>query len=264
MAEEIHNFVTQDGTTPDEFRRIARAQLACYPNVEVRDLAVSAIGGERGAFEVRLDSGEVVEARRILLATGMVDDLPAIEGLRELWGRSIFICPYCHAWEHSHRRFAFLAHDEASLSFAVLLRSWTKCVVVLTSGRFEVAVEEQARLARAGVRFEERPIARLVGEDGHLTQVQFADGDAMPLDVLFVRPPQRQVALVESLGVRLDASGYLELDEKKQTTVPGIYAAGDLSAPVQGATLSAAAGLLAAASLNHELTAELATSGALA
>jgi thioredoxin reductase len=263
MTEHIHNFVTQDGTTPDEFRGVARAQLASYPNVDVRDVAVSEIRGERGAFEVQLDSGDVVEARRILLATGMLDVPPAIDGLRELWGRSVFICPYCHAWEHSNRRFGFLAHDEASLSFAVLLRSWTKCVVAFTNGQYDVAVEAQARLARSGVRVEDRPIARLLDENGHLARVQFDDGDALPLDVLFVRPPQCQVALVQSLGARVDASGYLEVDEKKQTTVPGMYAAGDLAAPVQGAILAAASGMLAAASLNHELTAELAASGAL-
>src|SRR5688500_16380449 len=106
-AEHIHGFVTRDGTPPDEFRRIARAQLEPY-GVEIRDTGVKSISGKRDAFDVQLQSGPV-KARRILLATGMIDEFPDIDGFRELWGKSIFICPYCHAWEVQDRRFAFIA-----------------------------------------------------------------------------------------------------------------------------------------------------------
>ena len=104
-AEHVHGFVTRDGVTPADFRRIGRQQLEPYRNVEVRDVAVEKISGERGAFEVRL-TGRQEQARRVLLCTGMIDELPGGDGFRALWGTSIFQCPYCHGWEAQDRRFA--------------------------------------------------------------------------------------------------------------------------------------------------------------
>ncbi len=260
-AEQIHGFVTQDGTPPTEFRRIGRRQLETYPNVEARDVAVEEIRGERGAFQVRLSTGQV-EARRILLCTGMIDELPDLEGFRELWGGAIFQCPYCHGWEVQDRRFGFLTPSADRLEFAFLLRGWTGDLTVLTGGGYDVPPEIRTRFDRAGIRVEERPITRLSGADGHLQSLEFATGGPLPLDVLFAHPPQRQVALVQALGLALDAAGYVKVDEQ-QTSVPGIYAAGDLTTPKQSATLAAAAGVQAAAVLNHELTAELAVNGKL-
>jgi thioredoxin reductase len=261
-AEHIHGFVTQDGTPPTEFRRLGRQQLEPYGGVEARDIPVEEIRGERGAFEVRLATGDV-QARRILLCTGMIDELPDIDGFRELWGRSIFQCPYCHGWEVQDRRFGFLAPSLDSIEFALLLRSWARDVAVLTDGRFAVPSELRMRLASAGVPVEERRIERLSGSEGRLERVELAGGDPLGLDVLFARPPQRQVAVVQALGLELDSGGYVVVDEDRQTSTAGIYAGGDLVTPVQSAVLAAASGVQAAARLNHELTAELATSGAL-
>ena len=252
-AEQVHGFVTQDGTPPADFRRIARRQLEPYRSVEARDAQVEEIRGERGAFQVRLPAG-TVEARRILLCTGMIDELPDIDGYRELWGRSIFQCPYCHGWEVQDRKFGFLAPGPDLLDFALFLRNWTGDVVALTDGRYAVPPEARRRLEAGGVRVEERRIARLSASGGHLDRAEFADGEPLSLEVLFARPPQRQVAIVESLGLALDGGGYVQVDENRETSVPGIYAAGDLVTPVQSATLAAASGALAAARLNHELT----------
>jgi thioredoxin reductase len=261
-AERVHNFVTRDGTPPDEFRRIARQQLEPYASVEVRDARVEAIHGERGAFEVRLDTGSV-SARRILLCTGMVDELPALEGFRSLWGQSIFQCPYCHGWEVRDQSFGVLVERVELLEFAVLLRSWTATVVVLTHGAFAVPDPVRARLGAAGVAIDERPIRRLVARGDRLESVEFDAGSPRRVDVLFARPPQRQVALVQALGVALDDGGYVRVDDMLETSLPGVYAGGDLITPMQGAILAAASGTRAAAALNHALTAELAASGAL-
>lgn len=261
-AENIHGFVTQDGTPPADFRRIGRQQLEPYANVEACDVRVEEIRGDRGAFEVRLTTG-TVEARRILLCTGMIDEIPEIDGFRELWGGSIFQCPYCHGWEVQDRKFGFLAPGVDMLDFSLFLRNWTSDVVVLTDGRYAVSPEARMRLDSASVRIEERRITRLSGREGRLELVEFADGSPLPLDVLFARPPQRQVAVVQSLGLALDAGGYVQLDERRQTSIPGIYAAGDLITSAQSAILAAASGVQAAAMLNHEITMEQATSGGL-
>lgn len=264
-AEHMYGFVTRDGTPPADFRRIGRQQLEPYGRVETRDVAIEemrAIQGGHRAFEVRLSTG-TVKARRILLCTGMIDQLPDIEGFRELWGRSIVQCPYCHGWEVQDRRFGFLAPAEGELDFGVFLRGWTGDVTVLTDGRFAVLPEVRTRLAGAGVRVEERRIARLSGSAGHLESIEFSEGDPLRLDVLFARPRQRQVAFVQALGLSLDPGGYVQVDERQQTSIPGIYAAGDLLTPAQGALFAAASAVRAVAMINHELTTELVASGEL-
>jgi thioredoxin reductase len=259
----MQNFVSRDGTPPPEFRRIARAQLEAYPNVEVRDAGVEAIRGEQGNFTAVLASGNV-QARRVLLCTGMIDELPELEGFRALWGKSIFQCPYCHGWEHRDRRFGVLATSLEMLEHALFIRGWSKDVVGFTDARYTVPPELRADLERARMRVEERRITRLSGNGTRLEHIELDGGASVPLDVLFARPAQRQVPIVQALGVMLDDKGYVQVDALSQeTSVPGIYAGGDLITPFQAAVLAAASGTRAAASLNHALTVELAKSGAL-
>jgi thioredoxin reductase len=262
-AERIHGFLTRDGTPPEEFRRIGRQQLEPYASVEVREARVERLRGERGAFELQLESGSVA-ARRILLCTGMLDELPALEGFRALWGTSIFQCPYCHGWEVRDRAFGILVERAELGELAILLRSWTGTVVALTNARFEIPEPLRVRLAAARVSLDERRIRRLVAQGDRLEHVEFEDGTELRLDVLFARPPQRQVELVRGLELCLDEAGYVRVDDASwETSRPGVHAAGDLTTPMQGAILAAASGMRAAAALNHALTSELATSGAL-
>lgn len=262
-AEHVHGFVTRDGVTPDDFRRIGRQQLEPYRNVEVRDVAIEEIRGERGAFEVRLTARQE-QARRVLLCTGMIDELPDLDGFRALWGTSIFQCPYCHGWEAQDRRFAYLAEKVETLDFALLLRGWSGDVVALTDGRYDVPTPVRQRLESAGVPIDERRISRLSSKDGRLEHVEFVEGGPLRRDVLFAQPAQRQVDVVRSLALALDPAGLVQVDEmSRETSTPGIYAAGDLVMRPQGAILAAASGMLAAARLNQALTAELATSGGL-
>ena len=260
-AVHVYNFVTRDGVTPAEFRRVGRQQLEPYTGVDTRDARVVEIRGERDEFEVRLARGSV-QARGILLCTGMIDELPEIDGFTGLWGRAIFACPYCHGWEIQDQRFGYLAAKVDALSFGLLLRGWTSDVVVLTDGKFDVPAETSALLAGSGVRLEERPIVRLVPSGEHLERIDFADGAPLHCDALFVHPRQRQVELVRSLGLVLDQAGYVQVDDvHRETSMPGIYASGDLVTPSQSAINAAASGTQAAGKLNHALTVERATNG---
>jgi thioredoxin reductase len=264
-AVHLQNFVTRDGTPPQEFRRLGREQLATYPNVEVRDERVASLSGASGAFQVRLASS-TVEARRVLLCTGMIDDIPPIEGFRELWGTSIFHCPYCHGWEVQDQRWSYLAspsHADKFAPFALKLRGWTRDVVVFTGG-FEVPAETRALLESAGIRLESAPVSRLVAQGGRLTAVELANGKQVARDVLFAHPEQRQVELVRATGVEFDDDGYVRIDPmKSETSVPGIYAAGDLTTRMQGAILAAAAGTRAATMINLDLAMDLGPKGLL-
>jgi thioredoxin reductase len=263
-ASHLHNFVTRDGTPPEEFRRVGREQLATYPNVEVRDVRVASVSGTRGAFLIRLESVEV-QARRVLLCTGMIDEALPIEGFSELWGHAIFQCPYCHGWEVQDRRWGVLldAANVAMLApFALMLRGWTRDLVVFKSEAFEVAEETRAELQRAGVRVETAPVRRLIGRDRSLEAVELSTGNRVACDVLFARPPQRQVDLVRSLGLTLDDHGFVRVEATNgETSIPGIHAAGDLTTRSQAAIFATSASVLAATMINLELNSELVLSG---
>jgi thioredoxin reductase len=266
-AVHLHNFVTRDGTPPTEFRRIAREQLAAYPNVRVVDDAIAGVGGQRGAFAVALAAAPAVTARRILICTGMIDEMLPISGFRELWGHSIFQCPYCHGWENRDRRWGYLVVPQSAghaLPFALQARGWTRDVTVFTHAAVTIPDDALAQLAAAGIRVETAAIARLAARGDQLEAVELADGTAIGCDALFAHPPQRHVALVGQLGLSLDDDGLVKIDAmRRETSLPGIYAAGDLTTRMQGAVVAAAAGTHAAAAINLELSMELAVAGTL-
>jgi thioredoxin reductase len=165
------------------------------------------------------------------------------------------------------RRWGYLALPETAshlLPFVLMARGWSRDVVVFTGGSVEVPPEARAQLDAAGVGLETARVARLVARADRLEAVELESGAAVPCEVLFTHPPQRQVALICALGVALDEDGYVQVDPmKRETSIPGIYASGDLTTRMQGAMFAAAAGTQAAAMINVELTMELATSSAL-
>lgn len=268
-AEHIHNFVTQDGSPPNAFRSVAREQLTKYPSVEVRDAPIASITGTRGAFEVKLGtpSPSSVTARRILLATGMIDEMLPIEGFEALWGRSIFQCPYCHGWEVQDRTWGYLvsgSHGAMWTHFALQARAWTRDLVVFTNDALEISEADRTMMAAAKIRLETAPVAGLVARDGKLTSVALKTGDNVACEALFAHPPQRQVDVVRALELALDEHGYVVVDPgRRETSVPGIHAAGDLASRQQAAIFAAAAGTHTAAVLNLELTSELVLRGEL-
>jgi thioredoxin reductase len=258
-AAHMNNFVSRDGIAPADFRREARAQLAKYPNVSFRDQPVEAVTGARGDFRAG-----AIRARRVLLATGLIDELPELEGIAPLWGHSVFQCPYCHGWEARQGRWGYYAPDATAPHvgpFVTMLRGWSPEVTLFTD---KLGDDVRRNLVAAKVQIESAGVKRLVGAGGQIEAVQLADGRRVACDALLMHPPQRQVGLVRALGVALDDEGFVKTDPMtRETSIPGIYAAGDLTTRGQAAVLAAAAGMQAAAALNAELTAELAALGAL-
>jgi thioredoxin reductase len=263
-ATHVHNFLTRDGTPPDEMRALARRDLAKYPSIAVRDEPAVRISGERGAFVVGTPSGDV-RALRILLCTGVIDEMLPIDGFRELWGHAIFQCPYCHGWEVRERPWGFLAREPAALEHAALYRAWTDDLVVFTNGELAVPDAARASLKSCGIALEERRIVRLgaTGDgDGDGMNVVLEGGSTLRRAVLVAHPPQRQVEVVAALGLELDEHGFVRVDPmKRETSRPGIYAAGDLTTRMQAAVAGAAAGMQTAAFMNFEITAESLRSG---
>jgi thioredoxin reductase len=210
-------------------------------------------------------TGEVVEARRILLCTGMIDEMLPIEGFRELWGHSIFQCPYCHGWEAQDRPWGVLVVPATVghlLPFALQARGWTRDLTVFTNS-LDIPEASRAAIVAVGIRVETARVAQLVGREGHLDAVLLADGTRVPCEALFAHPPQRQVDLVQALGIALDDDGYVRTDPmKRETSVPGIYASGDLATRMQAAVMAAASGAQAAAMINVDIAMDLASTGA--
>lgn len=260
-SPEVHSFLSRDGTPPAELRRIAREQLRLYTTVSLQSEAVCSARQESKGFSVTTASGVTHHARVLLLATGVCDELPPIPGLAERWGTQVLHCPYCHGWEVRERPLAVLANAPWAAQYALTIRGWSDDVTLLTDGLATLADDERARLARHGVGVDERPLAALVDGPAGLLRIQFADGGAREYAALFFRPQQRQASdLARQLGCAFTAPipevELIQVDAMGQTTVPGIYAAGDATNMLQQAIVAASDGLVAAGAINHALLAE--------
>jgi thioredoxin reductase len=260
----VHYFLTRDGTSPEELLRIGREQLKPYPGVEVRTTGATGATGSDGDFGVTLEDGTTVGARKILLATGVQDDLPEKPGFRELWGRGVYHCPYCHGWEMRDRPLAVLNPGEGAAERAALIRNWSRDLILLTDGLPVLNDGTREKLDALGVPINETPISRLEGDRaaGVLHRVVFEDGSEVSREGLFYTPPQRQRSdLAEALGCEFEAKDPLPTLVKndpttKETTVPGVYVAGDAGTMIQAAIVAAAAGAVAAAFINLSLVTE--------
>jgi thioredoxin reductase len=250
----MHGFLSRDGTDPQELLKVAREQLTPYP-VERVTQRVTMARRKNGGFHVALADGREVEARRLVLATGVVDDLPDIEGLGPLYGKSVHLCPYCDAWELRGQPLAVHGPDGAAL--ALSLRTWSEDVVLLTDGAPPPDGEEGERLAAMGVRVIDVPIRRLVGTDGELERVEFVDGSSLRRRAMFLKlskAPRSELA--RQLGVGMNEDDGIKCVDKAATTVPGVFVAGDASIDLMFAIVAAAEGATAAFAINVELQAE--------
>jgi len=252
-----HGFFTRDGEHPAELRRLGRQQLERYDTVHIDDRDVVGAGGEDGAFRVRLADGGEVGARKLVLATGVRDVLPPIEGLPELWGGSAFVCPFCDGWEVRDQPWAVLV-SPPELMHVTLLATWTDDLVVLTNGAEEIDAATRQDLDHLNIPVRTEPIVRLAREDGRLRRVVFASGERLDRSVLVVRPGiEPRTALAEQLGCELvqegPIPGLIRVDGMQQTTVPGILAAGDVTTPMHQISLAVSTGITAGAAISFQL-----------
>lgn len=265
----VNGFLTRDGIPPAELRRLARAELANYPSVELRDgaevVAAERHGGDGGAgegapprFAVTLSDGAELSARRLLLATGLEEELPQIEGLAGLWGQGVFDCPYCDGWEMRDAPLAVLGRGAAGRGLALELMAWSRDVVLCSDGPCGLDRTDRDRLARHGIALREERIARLepAEDGGGLGAIRFADGSALPRRGLFIATRRRLPRLPRRLDLPLTHGGTVRTGRYEGTEVPGLFVAGDASRRVQFAIVAAAEGAMAAFAINNELLKE--------
>ena len=256
-APGIGGLLGHEGRPPADLYRIGRAELEEFPTVEVRDGDVET-GIVEDGFTLELADGSRVHARRLLLAMGMDYRMPTTAGLADLWGRSAFHCPFCHGWEMRDRPLAVLAHGERAVHMALMMRGWTDDVVVLTDG---VGLEADGawQLAAAGVAIDERKVAEFVSTAGELTCVEFADGPGLArTGVLVATSLHQRSPLAARLGVAFAPAGPVAadavlIDPMHRTSVPGVFAAGDVSAQMPQVAAAIATGSLSAAAVVQSL-----------
>ena len=250
-SDASHSFFTRDGTAPAELRRIGQEQLRPYESVSVRPERAVAVSGEVGQFRVTLDKGACLESRTMILATGVRDILPNIPGMDRYWGKGIFQCPFCDGWEHRDQPMALLVPPDMVLESVHLYRTWSANLTVLTNGVWEPDRELSTRLADLGVPMITDSIEQIEGNGTHANRIIFSTGREQPIGVLWIRPHQQaHTGLAAGLGCELyDAgliTGLVKVEGPGQTTIPGVFAGGDISSPMHQVSLAVASGTAAA------------------
>jgi thioredoxin reductase len=252
-AAEAQGVFTRDGTPPAELRTIGRQQLRPY-DVEIREVAATAAAATALGFEVEVADGTHLATRRLLLATGLRDELPPIPGLAERWGRSAIMCPFCHGWEVRDRPLAVYGQGPHWLDHATLIRNWSRDLIVCTDGPTELTDEARARLAALEIPLREERIVELVGPTPELSAIVFANGETLAREALFLGPKERQRStLPAQLGCALTEQDRIAVDARGRTSVPGVSAAGDAAQVPAQVVLAAASGVMAAFGLVRDL-----------
>lgn len=255
FAAASHGFLGQDGVPPAEIMRQGLNQLARYSTVDFVHAEALSASTRADRIAVTLSDGGEASARRLILATGVADELP-LESMRPRWGVSVLHCPYCHGYEVRDRRIAAIANASTAVHQAVILPDWGP-TTFFTQGVFEPTEEEAALLAARGVEIERTPVVELLGEGSGIGALRLADGRTVAAEVVFTAPRTRMASpLAEQLGCAFTdgmTGPHIAVDPMQQTSIPGVFAAGDAATAMYNATLASAAGVMAGVSAHRAL-----------
>ncbi|HEX2451578.1 MAG TPA: NAD(P)/FAD-dependent oxidoreductase [Gemmatimonadales bacterium] len=242
-SRAMHGYLTRDGVAPDTFLAIARAELARYPTIEHRRARLEDASRQGDGFELLVEGGERLRSRTVLVATGLVDELPSIDGLDALYGRSVHLCPYCDGWEHRDAAIAAFGRGEAGARLAIKLRQWSADVVWFADGDPGIDGELRAQLDAAAVTIRPERVRRLEGRDGRLERIMLDSVPPVERSALFLATRQRQASrLAERLGCRVNHRGTVDTGSAERTEIPGVFVAGDASKDAQLVIVAAAEG----------------------
>jgi thioredoxin reductase len=257
-SKEMHGFLTRDGIPPDQFRRLARKELSRYPSVEFRAVEVTAASRNRdGHFSVTIAKGRRVRSRKMLIATGVFDQLPKLDGIEQFFGTSVFQCPYCDGWEMRDAPIAVYGKRRRGLEMARAMTAWSDNIVLCTDGAARLSATERTHLQRNGIAVFEERIERLEGARGKLREIVFRGGRRLKRSALFFDTPcNSQSKLAETLGCQFARHGGIKCGQHEATSVPGVFVAGNIIKDVQLVIVAAAEGTRAAFGINRALTRE--------
>jgi len=257
VTRNTHGFLTRDGVSPSEFRRIAQEEISAYPSVSfVADTAVS-ITGTDGQFLITTAQGKTFASKKLLFTVGMKDQPLDVPGLAEVYGKSAFVCPYCDGWELRDKPLVVISKGAGVMHFAPLLSGWTNRFTICTNGPDELTEEQREELRQHRVPVFDTPIRSIDSIDGIVQQVVLADGTTIPCEGIFFSPELVIGSdLPQSIGCHITETGTVVVDDFGKTNVPGVYSAGDAASRMHQAIAAAAKGAFAAAAINNELNME--------
>ncbi|MER0449124.1 NAD(P)/FAD-dependent oxidoreductase [Streptomyces sp. Edi4] len=255
-SAHMHSFLSRDGVPPSTVLEIGRTEIARYGAVRIEGRVDQVEAGDGGGYVVRLDGGASLNARHVVLATGLRDQLPEIPGVRAMWGEDVHFCPYCHGYEVRDRPIVVLGVHPASPGQALLLRQWSPHIVYVPHSR-PLTEEERERMDARGVEVVEGPVSTLLSKEGRLYAVELADGRTLECGGVFLFPNMTpNDGAFDGLGCERNEQGWLVTDPAGRTTRPGLWAVGNVVDSRAQAVTAAGMGAQAAFFLNHDLVDE--------
>lgn len=257
VTQKAHNFLTREGISPGEFRRIAKEQISAFPSVQFVEDTATSIEGSDGSFQVTTAEGLVLQAKKILFAVGKKDLPLDLNGLSEVYGKTAFVCPYCDGWELRDQPLVLIVNGARALHLAQIITGWTSTYTICTNGPGEMTDEQRHELQQHGVPVYESPVQRIESQDGIVQRVVLQDGNQIECRGVFFAPKLSIGSdLPQSLGCEVNELGTVIVDERAKTTVPGVFSAGDAASEYHQAIAAASLGALSAVSINSELAME--------
>jgi thioredoxin reductase len=252
----IQGYLTRDCTPPEEFLSIARQELVPY-GVEWMHTEISTAIHYGDYFELATADNQLLYCRKLLLATGLKDYLPEVAGVRELYGKSVHHCPYCYGWECRNQALAVYGLGRVGIGLSLSLKTWSADVTLCTDGTRRLKREDLELLARNEIKIETEKIKRLVGKNGQLESMVFANGKALPFSAMFFAMGTVQHSdLAKQLNCTFTKRGVVKNDKLQKTNVPGLFVAGDAARDMQQVIIAAAEGTKAAIAMNMEFQEE--------
>ena len=256
-SKAMHGFLSRDPISPDEFHGICVDELRRYENVALIRMEVAEIRPNAGGFTAASKEGQAHECRKVLIATGLFDELPKIDGVFAFFGISVFQCPYCDGWEARDRPVAVYGRGRRGYQMARALTAWTNDIALCTDGPSGLSSSQREALERNRIPVIETPISELIGRDGQLESIEFENGDVRPCGALFFDTPSKpQSNLALMAGCTFARDGGVRCGRYAESSVPGVFAAGNITRDVQLAIVAAAEGAKAAFGINLALTRE--------
>lgn len=253
----MHNYLTRDDIEPEQFIQISHEELAKYGVERIKKSVVSAKKNEDGNFLVHDNEGKTYLSKKLLVATGLTDKLPDVEGFKELYGKSIHHCPYCDGWECRDKKIGVYAKNKAGWELALSLKGWSEHIVLYTDGSTNVKPSQQEQLMANNITVVTLPIKRVVG-NGKLEKIVFKNGTEVPCDaIFFVNGFKQQCDLAEAFGCEMSSKGVVKANKMQQTNIAGLYVAGDAARDMHFVVVAGAEGAKAGVSINKELQREI-------
>ena len=253
VESQVGGFLTQDGTPPFEMRKIATEQILKYPATEIQKGVIKLIELADNEFHTTLTDGTKINSRKILLSPGLVMDIPDIPGYKENWGPNIFHCPFCNGWEHQDQRVAVIVNKEKYLKKGTFLSCWTKNLTFVISDKIEIDSEFQRQIDLIKGKVMQGEVKSIKSQNGKLEGIHLTNEEFIECESIFHGPEESLPIFVKDLRLKLTKYGLIEINNKYQTSIQGIFAAGDISNPMSQGIIAAANGHYAGMNIHRNL-----------